>query len=122
MLIKDTDHLMLNLFRYFGDDKLGAILVNKILVTLFETSKALKMEIFKTLNYQEVILFSLEVRRPAYSSSTELIVCSIQFGVCTVICCSSARKKKTPSSSTPRRVCATRTNSSRKKSSPRWKI
>jgi hypothetical protein len=63
LLIKDTDHMMLNLFRYYGDDKLGAILLNKILVTLFDTSKTLKMEIFKTLNYQEVILFSLEVRR-----------------------------------------------------------
>jgi hypothetical protein len=60
LLIKDTDHMMLNLFRYYGDDKLGAILLNKILVTLFDTSKTLKMEIFKTLNYQEVILFSLE--------------------------------------------------------------
>ncbi len=61
MLTKDTDHMMLNLFRYYGDDKLGANLLNKILVTLFETSKALKMEIFKSINYQEVIIFSLEV-------------------------------------------------------------
>lgn len=63
ILIKDTDHMMLNLFRYYGEDKLGANLLNKILVALFDISKALKMEIFKSLNYQEVIVFSLEVRK-----------------------------------------------------------
>jgi hypothetical protein len=50
------------MFRYFGNDKLGAILVTKTLVTLFEVSKLFKLEIFKTTNYQDVIVFSLEVR------------------------------------------------------------
>jgi hypothetical protein len=59
-LIKEVDHLMLNLFRYFGEDILGASLVNKMLVQLFDVSKTLKMDIFREINYQNAILFSLE--------------------------------------------------------------
>lgn len=62
-LIKEVDHLMLNLFRYFGEDILGASLVNKMLVKLFDVSKTLKMDIFREINYQNAILFSLEVPR-----------------------------------------------------------
>jgi hypothetical protein len=62
VLIKDIDHLMLNMFRYFGDEPLGATLVTKMLVLLFSVSKALKMDIFRAISYQEAILFSLEVQ------------------------------------------------------------
>ncbi len=61
-LIKEVDHLMLNLFRYFGEDIFGATLVNRMLVQLFDVSKVLKMDIFRDINYQNAILFSLEVK------------------------------------------------------------
>ncbi len=79
-LIKEVDHLMLNLFRYFGEDMLGAALVNKMLVQLFDVSKVLKMDIFRDINYQNAILFSLEVRKAAILSPllTQFVVFDAQ--------------------------------------------